>query len=184
MTIPPLGPVSSRVACVVVAVLIVGCAKPAADQPDSSKAGGPATTASIVGPPRVVFDPSKPFATLEFRAGGNTSTSYQLHDGVLETKSVGGFGPQQGQVLGEGRGTPSAEAWVRFHDTLTALRVWSWPETFRSEASNQMDGVGWSFVVTQGEKRFETRGYNAAPRELSALAKALSELTRPPAAAP
>lgn len=113
--------------------------------------------------PPVVLPPR----SLRFSMGGRVSTLITFDGTVAAYKSVGGFGPQAGEVFGQRKGVPTAEQWQTLATQLEQLGVWRWPERFQSPRSAQTDGVAWELqMVGVDGQRFSSAGYNAAPAAL------------------
>ena len=120
---------------------------------------------------------SPPPIRFKFSEGGNVVTQIVWSDGVLNLRSLGGFGPQQGKVFEDRRVVPTANAWKALDAELRTLGVWSWPPVIDPK-NTSMDGVAWTFTVTTSARSFSSTGYNVFPehyREVVAALKKLAE---------
>jgi hypothetical protein len=107
-----------------------------------------------------------------------------LRNGRIEIRDIGGFGPNQGQVLRSQTLTPTPAQWTELWATLEKLGVWEWQTVYRSKRSSEMDGVRWSLKLAHAGRSLTAGGYNAFPDAWPAFQAALQKLTAHPAAAP
>jgi hypothetical protein len=126
---------------------------------------------------------SPPPTQLKFSEGGTVSTQIVWRDGVLNLRSVGGFGPQQGKILSDRRVIPTANAWKVLDAELRSLGVWSWPPVVDT-ANQSTDGVAWTFAVTTAARSFSSSGYNVYPAHYREVMAALQKLAEGASEAP
>jgi hypothetical protein len=107
--------------------------------------------------------------------------SYTFDGTTLAERTVGGFGPRQGEELSASSLQPTQAAWATFDAALETIGVWSWPENFTAAEGAQMDGTSWSLTITATDGRtFKTGGYNAFPNRFRELTAAVASLAKAP----
>ena len=102
------------------------------------------------------------------------------HDGKLEVREIGGFGPKQGQVLASETLVPTPAQWAEFWKALEECGVWNWKPDYRDPRSARMDGVRWSLEIAHAGRGMTSNGYNAFPERWSDFESAVWKLTANP----
>lgn len=119
-----------------------------------------------------------PPAGLVLSIGGQR---YSFDGTTLAERTVGGFGPRQGEELSASSVQPTTASWAIFDAALQDIGVWRWPEQFTSPEGAQMDGTAWSLTITATDGRtFTSGGYNAFPPRFRELTAALATLAKAP----